>query len=214
MADAYVAIQRVSRGITEVLLAQNNLYLPPRGKYPYATIARNAVQYVIPGGRIQPGEPPAAAALRTVFEDIGVQLTAASLQPLVSDPDSDWFYKVTNPAGLDVDAINAQLADGRTASLKINNVQWVPLELASGKLGNKDDYQALPWVAPQILRALNAGFSREVIEMRANESCTRYTRALDQLMLDAYGTPPATSASQANSAIQPATAAPPPSEPT
>jgi ADP-ribose pyrophosphatase YjhB (NUDIX family) len=196
MADAYLAVQRVSRGASDILLAQKNIYLPPHGKYQYASIARNAVQYVIPGGRIQPGEQPAAAAVRELFEDTGVQIPATSLQQVIAEPGSYWVYKVTNPADLDVDAINAALADGRTGSLKVNNVVWAPLDQAPCRFGNKDEYQALPWVATQILRALNAGFSREVIGLRANEPHTRYTRACAQLILDAYGpVPPATAVS-------------------
>lgn len=187
MADAYLAVQRMSRGTSDILLAQKNIYLPPHGKYQYASIARNAVQYVIPGGRIQPGEQPAAAAVRELFEDTGVQIPAASLQPLIADPGSYWFFKVTNPAELDVEAINAALADGRTGSLKFNNMQWAALDQAPCRFGNKEDYQALPWVATQILRALNAGFSREVIGLRANEPHVRHTRACAQLILDTYG---------------------------
>lgn len=194
MADAYLTALHVSRGACSILLGQKNIYLPPHGRYQYASIARNAVQFVVPGGRVQPGERHAAAAVREFYEDTGVEVPIDEIQPLIaegaeSDAESYTFFKVINPADIDLDAINAALAEGRASSQKLNSVQWVPLEQALSKLGNKEAYQALPWVTNQVVRALNAGFSREVIGMRANDPYLRFTRACAQAVLDFYGAP-------------------------
>jgi 8-oxo-dGTP pyrophosphatase MutT (NUDIX family) len=39
-----------------------------------ASLRRHAGQYALPGGRLDPGESPAAAALREIHEEIGLQL--------------------------------------------------------------------------------------------------------------------------------------------
>ena len=49
---AYVTVVRRNGSNADVLLAQKNIYLPPHGRYQFATVGRNAVQYVVPGGAV------------------------------------------------------------------------------------------------------------------------------------------------------------------
>jgi 8-oxo-dGTP pyrophosphatase MutT (NUDIX family) len=208
VAHAYLALTRTgAHGGDEVLLAQKNIYLPPCGKYQYATIAGHAVQCVLPGGRIQPGETPAAAAVREFFEDTGVELSPSDLHPLLDDGDQFWTFTTrVSSAQVDVDAINAQLPSGKFGSLKFNNLLWSPVESAPARLGNHESYKALPWVSQQITRALQAGFSRELIGMRANESHVEFTRAIAKLMLETYA--PLTAQAPAPHSAPPTPAAP------
>ncbi len=188
MADAYLALQRTHRGVQEILLAQKNIYIPPTGRYQYASIARNAIQYVIPGGFVQPGELPAEAAAREFFEDTGLQIPLSALRPIVVEPGKYTFFKSTSGAeDIDVDGINAALAAAKHGSQKFHNMLWCPLDEALGRLGNKAEYHAFPWVANQIHRALNAGFTREIIGLRVNEPHDHFMRAIAQLILEAYG---------------------------
>lgn len=188
MAHSYLAITRTgAHGGDELLLAQKNIYLPPCGKYQYATIAGHAVQYVLPGGRVQPGEAPVTAAVREFFEDTGVELASGDLHPLLDDGHQFWAFTTrVSSAQVDVDALNALLPSGKFGSLKFNNLVWSPVEGAPARLGNQESYKALPWVSLQITRALQAGFSRELIGMRANESHVEFTRAIAKLMLETY----------------------------
>ncbi|MBL8627229.1 MAG: NUDIX hydrolase [Myxococcales bacterium] len=179
---AYVTVVRRNGSNADVLLAQKNIYLPPHGRYQFATVGRNAVQYVVPGGAVGPGEQPADAALRELT-DLGVKLAPAALAPLCADA-TDTFFQAANPPGVDVDAINLAINEGRTGSLAYNHVRWFPVEMATCALGNKPEYQQLPWVSAQLMRALNAGFARDLITSRANASHLRYARGLAQLLLD------------------------------
>ncbi|MBN8466727.1 NUDIX hydrolase [Corallococcus exiguus] len=181
---AYLAIQRVGKDVSELLLAQKNIYLPPHGRYQFAAVARNAVQYVIPGGRVQPGETPLQAAVREFQEDSGLTLPVATVKPLFTDGQEFAFFRVVNPPGLSVEQLNVQLAEGRTGSLKFSNLRWVSLEDAPSVFGNKDAYKTLPWVSVQVMRALNAGFSKEWINQRANEPHARFVKAVAHLILD------------------------------
>ncbi|MEZ4400144.1 MAG: hypothetical protein R3B06_09005 [Kofleriaceae bacterium] len=179
---AYVTVVRRVGGAAEVLLAQKNIYLPPHGRYQFATVGRNAVQYVVPGGVVGAGEQAADAAVRELG-DLGVKLTTSALSPLCAD-DTDTFFQAVNPPGIDADAINLAINEGRTGSLAYNHVRWFSVEMAPCALGNKPEYQQLPWVSTQLMRALNAGFARDLITMRANANHLRYARGLAQLLLD------------------------------
>lgn len=188
MADAYLALHSPGRDGGQVLMGQKNIYEPPCGKYQFATIAHNAAQYVLPGGFIQPGEQPADAAVRGFYESTGVKIPASRLQPLLSEPGEYTFFQVQlQPGELNLGAVNDALANGQTGAQRFNNFIWTSLDDAPCRLGNKESYQALPWVSEQIVRALSAGFSREIINLRANESSVPFVRALAQLILDVLG---------------------------
>ncbi|MBK9036180.1 MAG: NUDIX hydrolase [Myxococcales bacterium] len=187
---AYAAVVRRSPGSpAEVLLGQKNIYLPPHGRYQFVTIGRSAVQYVLPGGLVRSGEQPIDAAVRELG-DLGVKLDPSALSPLCADS-VDTFFQVTNPTGVEADAINLAIGEGRTGSLAYNNVRWFQLDAALCALGNKTENHQLPWVSSQLVRSINAGFAREHIGRRANEDHVRYARALAQLLLDVL-TPRAT----------------------
>lgn len=188
---AYLLVHRVfkheGRHIDEVLLAQKSIYLPPHRRYEFATIARNAVQYVIPGGRVDVAnkEDPAHAAVREFYESTNLTINQAALKLLYSEHGHQ-FFVVKNVPHIDVEGINAALAEGKMHSLLYNNFMWVSLDYAQCKLGNKVEYQALPWVMNQVVRALNAGFSKELIGGRANEHHGVFTRALARLILGLF----------------------------
>jgi len=185
--NAYIAaVRHRHRGPVDVLLGQRNIYLPPHGRFQYAGISRNAVQYVLPGGKVEPGETIERTALREFFEATGVELSAQALTPFYTDAE-DAFFRVDYEHAHghhDIEHINLAIAEGRTASLAFNHVAWFTIEAAQGALGNKPEYQQLPWVAPQLMRALNAGFNGEYINLRANDPYVRFARALAQLLLD------------------------------
>lgn len=185
--NAYIAAVRhhKHRGPIEVLLGQKNIYLPPHGRFQFAAIGRNAVQFVLPGGTVAPGENIERAAIREFHEATGVELHAHALVPFYHDLE-DTFFRVEYDHGHhhDVELINLAINEGRTASQAYNHFAWFTIEGAQCAMGNKLEYQQLPWVTAQILRAMNAGFAGEYINLRANDSHVRFARALAQLLLD------------------------------
>lgn len=185
--NAYIAaVRHRHRGPVEVLLGQRNIYLPPHGRFQFAAISRNAVQYVLPGGKVEPGDSLERTALREFHETTGVELSVGALTPFYTDSE-DAFFRVDYEHAHghhDVEHINLAIAEGRTPSLAFNHFAWFTIEAAQCALGNKPEYQQLPWVAPQLMRALNAGFSGEYINMRANDPHARFARAMAQLLLD------------------------------
>ena len=79
--NAYIAaVHQKHRGAVEVLLGQKNIYLPPHGRFQFAAIGRNAVQYVIPGGVVASGETIERAAIREFHEATGVEPEAREPQ--------------------------------------------------------------------------------------------------------------------------------------
>ena len=170
-------------------------------RFQFAAIGRNAVQYVVPGGVVAPGETIERAAIREFHEATGVELHQSALKLFYSDSDSgDHFFLVDYDHARGhhgIELINLAISEGRTASLAYNHFAWFTIENAQCALGNKHEYQQLPWVTGQIMRALNAGFSGEYINMRANDSHIRFARALAQLLIDVlvprqHGAPPST----------------------
>jgi ADP-ribose pyrophosphatase YjhB (NUDIX family) len=200
--NAYIAaVHHKHRGAVEVLLGQKNIYLPPHGRFQFAAIGRNAVQYVLPGGVVAPGETIERAAIREFHEATGVELHASALKLFYSDSTAgDHFFRVDYDHARGhhgVELINLAIGEGRTASLAYNHFAWFTIESAQCALGNKHEYQQLPWVTGQIMRALNAGFSGEYINMRANDNHARFACALAKLLLDVleprpHGEPPST----------------------
>ncbi len=183
MPYAYLALVRGASGVDDVLLAQKNVYLPPCERYPYASVARNALQYVIPGGRIQPGERPVDAAIRELSEDSGVTIDVATVTPLLSEANEHFFFQAPCPHGFDVNVVNGVLGSGRSPSQKFNNMQWLSLERAPGTFGNKPEHHGLRWAGEQVVRALHAGFSKEWIGQRVNAPHARFTKAVASLIL-------------------------------
>ncbi|QSQ21952.1 NUDIX hydrolase [Pyxidicoccus parkwayensis] len=214
MPHAYLAVLRAGNGTCELLLGQKNIFLPPHGRYQYAAIPRNALQYILPGGRVQAGESPEDAAVREFFEDTGVKIPTSSLTPLFTEGSDVSFFQTSSPPDLDLAAANAALTEGRAQSMKFNNLAWMSLEQAFGRFGRKPEYQSLPWVTTQIVRALNAGFSRELIGHRANESHQVFTKAVAHLLLNTLqpGTSPQELAASQQAPALPAQP-PPPSSP-
>ncbi|HYW72266.1 MAG TPA: NUDIX domain-containing protein [Pyrinomonadaceae bacterium] len=183
MSHACVAITVDVQGTQKVLLAQKNLYLAPHGRYQFAAIARNGTQYVLPGGRVTDGESPAATAVRWLAESLGLHIDPARLEPLPLHRD-DWiFFRARAPQAVDLDRINGALRESRNQSARYNNVILTPIEKAIEHLGVRAEHQSLEWVGAQALRAINAGFSREVIGAGANASDAPYREALAQLIL-------------------------------
>lgn len=190
--NAYIApVRQRHRGPVQVMLGQRNIYLPPHGRFQFAAISRNAVQYVLPGGRVEPGESADRTALREFHESTGVELATAALVPFYQDAEDAFFLVDYDHAHghHDIEHINLAIAEGRTQSLAFNHFAWFGIETAQCALGNKAEYQQLPWVAPQLMRAINAGFSGEYINMRANDSHVRFARAIAQLLLDVLAPP-------------------------
>jgi 8-oxo-dGTP pyrophosphatase MutT (NUDIX family) len=182
---AYLMVLRPGHGGTEVLMGQKNIYLPPHGHYQYAAVARNAVQYVIPGGRVAANEQPEHTALREFHEATGVSLARATVEPLCGTAD-DTFFKVEDATGLDVGTINKAICEARCESIAYDHFSWFSVENAVCNLGNKVEYLALPWVGSQVTRALSAGFAATTLVSRANESHSRFLWALAQLVVSMF----------------------------
>lgn len=174
---AYLLIEHQHRNTAYVMLGQKNIYLPPHGSYQWASISSNAVQYVLPGGSCRTNEDPRDAALRHVEECTGLKIPSASVAPLVEHA-SDAFFHVMLTGQLDLSIVNKSLEDGRVASLQLHHVRWFALTEGICALGNKQEYQSLPWVSPQLLRAINAGFAEEYISGRANEPFDKFAAAI------------------------------------
>ncbi len=177
MAYSHLVVLRSAHGDEEILLAQRNIYLPPSDRYEHAAIAHHAAQYVIPGGRIAPGERAADAAVRELYEDTGVQLAASSAQPLCVVGERS-FFAVRDPQGIELGRINAALAKGAARSAKTNNMTWVSVDSAASWFGMKMEYQQLPWVTAQITRAVQVGFTRAHIGPRVNEPHDVFVQAM------------------------------------
>jgi 8-oxo-dGTP pyrophosphatase MutT (NUDIX family) len=177
ITHAHLVVRRDTNGDDEVLIAQRNIYLPPSDRYEHATIAHHAAQYVIPGGKLAPGESAADAARRELYEDTGVDVAAASVRPLCELGDRS-FFEVLNVPGLELGRVNAALARGQARSAKTNNMTWVSIDRAETWFGMKMEYQHLPWVTAQIARAVEAGFGREHIGPRVNESGEAFVQVM------------------------------------
>jgi ADP-ribose pyrophosphatase YjhB (NUDIX family) len=180
MPHSHLVVRRISESADEILVAQKNLYLPPRELYEYATIARHSAQYVIPGGREAPGESPIEAAVREFYEDTGLQIPLTAARYVCTVGDSS-FYETRNPSGIELGAINAALAKGTARSSKSNNMSWVSLDSVSSWFGMKTEYQYLPWVTEQVVRALQAGFSKQQIGRRAADAHQLFLEAVTQV---------------------------------
>ncbi|HZS42389.1 MAG TPA: NUDIX hydrolase [Polyangia bacterium] len=180
MRYAHLVVRRDALGDEEILLAQRNVFLPPNARYQFAAIARHATQYIVPGGRIAPGESALHAALREFYEDSDVPLAPADTQPLCVAGEHAFFVAAA-PRELELGRINAALARGAARSAKSNNLTWVSIDSAASWLGMKPEYQHLPWVTEQIARALAAGFRREHLAPRVTDAHAPFAQAIDVL---------------------------------
>jgi 8-oxo-dGTP pyrophosphatase MutT (NUDIX family) len=178
MGYSHLLLHRTALGDEEVLLAQRNIFLPPTDQYPFAAIARNATQYILPGGKAAPGESPLDAAVRELLEDTGA-LVLAKVRPLCVIGDRS-FFEATAPT-LELGRINAALAQGTARSAKTNNLTWVALDAAESWMGMKVEYQHLPWVTAQITRAVKVGFAREHIAPRVNDPHAAFVQAINTM---------------------------------
>ncbi len=176
-SHSHLLVRRDTDAGEQVLLAQRNLFLPPSDRYDFAALAENGCQYVIPGGRQAEGEEPLEAAVREFCEDTGVEIPLLTVR-LLHIVGERSFYEVRNPSGVDLGLINATLKDGGARSAKSKNMSWVTLESAASWLGMKTEYQYLPWVIEQVTRAVNAGFTKEMIGRRVNASHEPFAEAL------------------------------------
>jgi 8-oxo-dGTP pyrophosphatase MutT (NUDIX family) len=177
MAHAWLVLRRSALGDEEVLLAQRNLFLQPTDRYEWAAIARHAVQYVFPGGKVEHGEEPLDAAVRELYEDSGFEVPRPTVRPLTAIGD-EWFFEAVAPLAFEIGRANAALAQGSARSAKTNNFAWVPLDGAATWLGLKPESQHLPWVTAQVQRAVAAGFGREHIAPRVADSHAAFEQAL------------------------------------
>src|SRR5439155_19147075 len=180
MKYSHLVVRREALGDEEVLLAQRNLYLPPHDRYDFAAIARHATQYILPGGRIAPGEAALDAAVRELFEDTGVRIATVSVQPLCVAGEHA-FFRADAPRELELGRINAQLVRGGARSAKSNNLTWVSIDSAASWFGMKPEYQHLAWVTEQIARAVAAGFTREHIAPRVIDAYAPFVQAVNVL---------------------------------
>jgi 8-oxo-dGTP pyrophosphatase MutT (NUDIX family) len=180
MPYAHLILRRTALGDEEILLAQRNVLLPPNDTYDHAAIARHAAQYVIPGGKIAPGELPLDAAVRELHEDTGVRVQAKDVQPLCVAGDRSFFHAAA-PRELELGHVNAELQRGGMRSAKSNHLVWVSVDNAASWFGMKTEYQHLPWVTQQIARALEAGFTREHIAPRVIDAHAMFVQAVDVL---------------------------------
>jgi 8-oxo-dGTP pyrophosphatase MutT (NUDIX family) len=111
-----------------------------------------ASRYQLPGGKIDPGETPIAAALREVHEEVGLDLSGAAAVPL-----GRFVDVAANEVGWHVDAtvFTADLPDGAEPQplAEIAAQRWIRID------GDLPDDLA-PVLENHILPALRASLSR------------------------------------------------------
>jgi ADP-ribose pyrophosphatase YjhB (NUDIX family) len=178
---SYLLVRRNTDRGEQVLLAQRNLYLPPTERYPFAALALHATQYVLPGGAQRAGEQPLEAAVRELGEDTGVEIPILTVRLLCVVGERS-FYEVRDPSGIDLGLINSSLRDGSARSAKTQNMAWVAIESAASWMGMKTEYQYLPWVTEQIMRAVKAGFTKEMIQRRVMAPHDAFVEALNRAL--------------------------------
>ncbi|TDD94803.1 NUDIX hydrolase [Jiangella asiatica] len=83
---------------------------------------RDTAAFMLPGGKLEPGEDAAAAALREVHEEIGVRLRAADLTEL-----GRWTAAAANEpdAGVAATVYTASLPAPPVAAREIAELRWM-----------------------------------------------------------------------------------------
>lgn len=85
---------------------------------------RGTSAFMLPGGKPEPGETHAQAAVREVREEIGLELHPDQLTLL-----GNWGAEAANEPGLQItsDVFSAPLVGEPAAAAEIEEVRWLPL---------------------------------------------------------------------------------------
>ena len=83
---------------------------------------RGTSKYMLPGGKIEAGESPAAAAVRELHEEVGAELAPDSLLLL-----GEWTAPAANEAGLTVHGhiFEHPWVDGLAVRAEIEDLLWL-----------------------------------------------------------------------------------------
>lgn len=107
---------------------------------------RDVGTWVIPGGALEPGELPADAAVREVWEETGLEVRLTGIHGVYAGTDD---HRVTYPNGDVVDYVamvfDAEVVGGELPSEtdELTELRWVDLDTLRS-LG------AQPWMAPML----------------------------------------------------------------
>lgn len=83
---------------------------------------RGTNAFMLPGGKLEPGEAPDSAALREVYEELGVEVTKDDLTLL-----GNWTAAAANEHNTNIDATIylSNLVISPVASAEIDELRWV-----------------------------------------------------------------------------------------
>ncbi len=167
MKRAYIALLSAFNDAPCVLLAQTNIYLPPHQRFSFATIARNAMQFVLPHCLVKGDSDIEAQLLQEVELSLGLKLSPGKLHVLAQNKDFA-AYATQLPPNFDLTPINAGFETMSFGSARFHQAGFYRLEDAFSQLGNKEQFHSEGWVLTQTERAIAAGFSEQFINQRVN----------------------------------------------
>lgn len=112
---------------------------------------RGTSRFMLPGGKLEPGEPPEQTAVRELREEVGVELDPAHLVAL-----GDWTAPAANEPGLLVHGhvFTHPWVPGARPMAEIESLQW----LHPDEMAGRDDLAPLlvTCVLPHLVDSLGA----------------------------------------------------------
>lgn len=111
---------------------------------------RGTDRFMLPGGKVEPGESHLAAILREVAEEVSLMLTPPSVSLL-----GHWTAGAANEPGMVIasDVFTAPLPGEPTASAEIEELRWLPID---GDHDYADDHTLSPMLTEHVIPALLA----------------------------------------------------------
>lgn len=174
MKRAFLVLFVSIKGRNCLLMPQRNIYLHPHGKYQFATIARNAMQYVIPNCKPEPWQAPKQAILDEARNSLGLDIEESALAT-VADLDDAIVWSCALPENLALETIRYNLDIKNFPSAQYRDIAAFSPEDVFSHLGNQSSFHHLEWVKQQVEQAQGAGFSNDFIHERINTSHEFFT---------------------------------------